>query len=306
VAVKVQYPEVQELFIDDMVAIRRLLAFASPKHLFTLGQLEKQLGSECDYKTEAAALQEVADNMTRHGLMPTEVVVPRPVLELTTRRMLVMELLDGLKLTDAIRRTVGAQAKADEMAVEELESGLPCHKGAVASAADGGVSAVSARTGGSYHRASGTAFESTYRTLAQWCNAGYNAGVWLLRRCGGNVSYRDGTGSDTVVAAMVDTLMRVHGAQLLHDGVFNADPNGGNFLLLRDGRIGLLDFGATKRLTREERLLGAVSLSFSLSLSLSLSLPRPHYGASVDQVTCAILLKCCLLVSAEALWTLLP
>jgi predicted unusual protein kinase regulating ubiquinone biosynthesis (AarF/ABC1/UbiB family) len=61
------------------------------------------------------------------------------------------------------------------------------------------------------------------------------------------------------VAHMVDILMRVHGAQLLRDGLFNADPNGGNFLLLRDGRIGLLDFGATKRLTREERLLGAVS-----------------------------------------------
>ena len=65
-----------------MNAIRRLLTLASPKHLFTLGQLEKQLGSECDYKIEAAALQEVADNMTRHGLMPREVVVPVMVLPL--------------------------------------------------------------------------------------------------------------------------------------------------------------------------------------------------------------------------------
>jgi predicted unusual protein kinase regulating ubiquinone biosynthesis (AarF/ABC1/UbiB family) len=32
------------------------------------------------------------------------------------------------------------------------------------------------------------------------------------------------------------------------------DPNGGNFLLMPDGRIGLIDYGATKRLTRNERL----------------------------------------------------
>ena len=40
---------------------------------------------------------------------------------------------------------------------------------------------------------------------------------------------------------IVDTLMRVHGYQLLLDGLFNADPHGGNFLLLPDGRIGLIE-----------------------------------------------------------------
>lgn len=37
------------------------------------------------------------------------------------------------------------------------------------------------------------------------------------------------------------------------DGYFNADPHAGNFLLMPDGRIGLIDFGQVKRLTREER-----------------------------------------------------
>lgn len=48
--------------------------------------------------------------------------------------------------------------------------------------------------------------------------------------------------------------MQIHGRQLLKDGVFNADPHAGNFLLVEDGRIGLIDYGATKRLTRAERL----------------------------------------------------
>ncbi len=114
----------QELFLGDMIAIKRLLAVASPKHLFTLGQLEKQLETECDYRIEAAALEEVADNMTLHGLMPKEVVVPRPVQDLTTRRMLVMELLDGLKLTEAIRRTVEARAQAKRNASTSASQSL--------------------------------------------------------------------------------------------------------------------------------------------------------------------------------------
>lgn len=57
---------------------------------------------------------------------------------------------------------------------------------------------------------------------------------------------------------IVDTLMRVHGYQLLVDGLFNADPHGGNFLLLPDGRIGLIDYGATKRLSEKERISACV------------------------------------------------
>jgi aarF domain-containing kinase len=56
----------------------------------------------------------------------------------------------------------------------------------------------------------------------------------------------------------MDTLMRVHGHELLVDGCFNADPHAGNFLLLPDDRIGLIDYGATKTLTREERLITCI------------------------------------------------
>ena len=52
--------------------------------------------------------------------------------------------------------------------------------------------------------------------------------------------------------------MRVHGHELLVDGCFNADPHAGNFLLLPDDRIGLIDYGATKTLTREERLITCI------------------------------------------------
>jgi len=53
-------------------------------------------------------------------------------------------------------------------------------------------------------------------------------------------------------------LMRVHGTQLLVDGVFNADTHAGNFLLMPDDRIALIDYGSTKRLQRTERLSACI------------------------------------------------
>lgn len=247
----------QELFVNDMQAIRRFLTIVSPKHLFTLSQLEKQLGPECDYRIEAATLQEVADNMTGHGFMPKEVVVPRPLLGLSTGRMLVMELLDGPKLTDGLRMYAEARAKAEGKTVEQLRNEQLAATAAAATSAPSPASAAST--------SAAMLSASACSTLTRWRDGGYNLGVWLLRACGSNLPYRssaDASGDAAMMSAyiprMVDVLMRVHGAQLLQDGLFNADPNGGNFLLLRDGRIGLIDYGATKRLTREERLLGAV------------------------------------------------
>ncbi len=44
-------------------------------------------------------------------------------------------------------------------------------------------------------------------------------------------------------AAMIDTLLRVHGHEIFVDGFFNADPHPGNILLCPDGRLGLIDYG---------------------------------------------------------------
>ncbi len=54
-------------------------------------------------------------------------------------------------------------------------------------------------------------------------------------------------------ARIMSTLCRVHGHELLKDGLFNGDPHAGNFLLLRDGRIGCIDYGQVKKLTTSER-----------------------------------------------------
>jgi predicted unusual protein kinase regulating ubiquinone biosynthesis (AarF/ABC1/UbiB family) len=65
--------------------------------------------------------------------------------------------------------------------------------------------------------------------------------------------------SDAVLAALV----RTYAGQILGAGRFQADPHPGNFLVRTDGRLALLDFGAMRDLSDEERrayvaLTGAV------------------------------------------------
>lgn len=52
----------------------------------------------------------------------------------------------------------------------------------------------------------------------------------------------------------IDLVVDVQGHQMLVLGCFNGDPHPGNLLILNDGKLGLIDFGQTKRITNEERL----------------------------------------------------
>ena len=83
---------------------------------------------------------------------------------------------------------------------------------------------------------------------------------------------------EQVATTLLDCLMR----QIVLDGVFHADPHGGNIFLLDDGRLGLLDFGSVGRLDaslREalQRLLLGVDRSDPLAVSDALLelVPRP-------------------------------
>lgn len=62
-----------------------------------------------------------------------------------------------------------------------------------------------------------------------------------------------GGGRRHELGRIVRTLVRVHGCQLLLDGVYNADPHPGNVLVLPDGRLGLIDYGMVGRLSAAER-----------------------------------------------------
>ena len=104
---------------------------------------------------------------------------------------------------------------------------------------------------------------------------------------------------------IMEALMRVHGHQLLVNGFFNADPHAGNFLLLPDGRIGLIDYGAFLG-------LGIGSLSPSLPpspppppLSLPLSPALPLSRSPALPVSLSLSLSLSLSIHPWAICTVL-
>lgn len=110
VAVKVQYPHSLRLFRGDMATIRGFFEIAAPEQVITLSELEKMFAEEFDYRREAINLEDVDANMRRAGFVPSIAVVPLPIQELCTQRVLVMDLLKGQKLVDGVRELVAAVA----------------------------------------------------------------------------------------------------------------------------------------------------------------------------------------------------
>jgi len=243
VAVKVQYDDAEHVFQDDMHTIRSFCRTFAPEHCVTLGALEKQNLLEIDYHLEADNLREISKNMKRHNLMPREVVVPQPYKDLTTRRMLVMEYLPGPKLIDGIRDYFAEWAVQNGTTLEDIEAAA--RKRIEEEGIPAKYEGPSARTMSIYR----TIFQA-YNLLRNSAVTTYNWSVgWIVQR---PLSYPHPIKVPPNIPRIIDTLMRVHGYQLLSDGLFNADPHGGNFLLLPDGRIGLIDYGSTKRLNDAE------------------------------------------------------
>jgi aarF domain-containing kinase len=250
VAVKVQYPEAGELFTGDIHAIRKLCEWFAPEQVCTLDALEKQNVSELDYLNEANNLLEVSRNMLRHGFKPKEVLVPQPISELTTKRMLVMELLPGLKLIDGMRAYYATWAEANGTTLKRMETQARrrMERDGIPDKYDG----PSAKQIAMYQKWVRVKSISRNMVIALYNNATTCLLPLrkLLKKSNNDDNINDDNGKklaytqETIppnTPRIVDTLMRVHGYQLLLDGLFNADPHGGNFLLLPDGRIGLIE-----------------------------------------------------------------
>ncbi|MBB5787137.1 AarF/UbiB family protein [Jiangella mangrovi] len=94
---------------------------------------------------------------------------------------------------------------------------------------------------------------------------------------------KKGFDRDALATTLLDCLLR----QIVIDGIFHADPHGGNIFLLDDGRLGLLDFGSVGRLDGAlrdalQRLLVGVDRGDPLAVSDALLelVPRPD---EIDQ-----------------------
>ena len=103
VAVKVQRPDIRRHIADDLEALEDIAEFldshteAGRRYGFgdILEQFRRSLLRELDYRAEAQNLSTLAENLADYEL----IVVPRPIDDYTTSRVLTMEFVPGRKIT---------------------------------------------------------------------------------------------------------------------------------------------------------------------------------------------------------------
>lgn len=102
-AVKVQRPGIRERIVEDLDALAELAEFADGHTEIgrrfglaaMLDEFRRSLFRELDYLQEATHLQTFAANLREFD----RIVVPEPVMDYTTSRVLTMELVTGRKVT---------------------------------------------------------------------------------------------------------------------------------------------------------------------------------------------------------------
>jgi predicted unusual protein kinase regulating ubiquinone biosynthesis (AarF/ABC1/UbiB family) len=101
VAVKVQYPDIQSIIAIDSAVLQKVvteIARLAPSIQLQpiLDYLQETLPLELDFLHEAAAMTELRQALSHRQ----DVLIPIVKAELSTRQLLVMELVDGIKITD--------------------------------------------------------------------------------------------------------------------------------------------------------------------------------------------------------------
>ena len=258
VIVKVQYPEVAALYDADFSNLEVVTRYLFPENVQFIRGLRRRHQAELDFRTEAANLRELGANMRARGFEPDLVRIPTvPDDRLVCRHVLAMEYLRGVSLAAAIEaeqadiaRALGLGGGADELRAllmarvrDHFEAGGGARQHLL------GVAAAAAPLVRAY-AAAARRVRSALLCVARWA-AQLGLGVPLRSALaddgGSGSSGGDGGGGGGErrhdLSRLVRTLVRVHGCQLLLDGVYNADPHPGNVLVLPDGRLGLIDYG---------------------------------------------------------------
>ena len=293
VIVKVQYPEVADLFDADLKNLELLAKIVMPGRSHDqLQNTRERHEREMDFREEAAHLEECGRNMVKHGLQPKYVRIPKVRNEtgLCTKNVLVMEYLDGVSLRDIMTDEQDRIARAlGKKNGEELQFMIA--KRIKEHFQDGGGDA----DGDAQMRLLGGGSGGDHRLARLWNALGPFAVHGLrhyayvrerisrlnLRSAFNNHLHQKRTTNFYKVnlGRILKTLIRATGVQIMHDGIYNLDPHPGNVLILRDGRtVGLLDYGMVGRISDKERI-GVADTIMALARSDSKAVAKLYLDA---------------------------
>ena len=239
VAVKLQFENMENRFRADMRTLKLFCQFAMPQHVSAFEEVEKNFDSEFNYLLEALNLAEVrASILPRWGHLVT---IPKPYLEYSSRSVLVMEFLHGRRLLDGLRAHFSVIAALLGTNVSVLEE----------------QRAWQIRDGTYRYRSMDEERRLSKRFRQALMVRSLVSNLNPLRFVRDSTkAVQTGTRADDFldIPRILETLSVVHASELFEHGVFNADCHPGNVLILRDGRLGLLDYGQVKRLQVQHRI----------------------------------------------------
>jgi aarF domain-containing kinase len=217
VVVKVMYPGVENIFRGDVRTIKMFCEVAQPVHVPPLIEIEKQFMTEFDYVLESQQLDKVRKNMMDANIAGDAsklCAIPKPYLDLCTKRILVMEELNGNKLVAELKNDMQRQMERMNKSLakfggkeEDDEEGMKCFVKEFALGENGPTS-------------------DQYETLIQVLNAKrkvsnayaalYNYTVGLIPGTT-KKEYQDRSSLPINHAKLIDDLLQVHGHQVLVD-----------------------------------------------------------------------------------------
>jgi len=185
--------------------------------------------TEFDYKNEAHNLQLVGANMAKSPYA-NKVRVPEPNIDLCSKNLLVMQYLSGKKLADSIEDKLSSILGGDVQLARKV---LQAKQQALFESNDVG-----------YKK------KGLFRELNDIIGDNDN-GLSMTQRTTKALQLMSMTRD---ARKKLNLLMDATGHQIFQDGVYNGDPHPGNILVLDCGRLGLIDYGQTRTLTKHDRL----------------------------------------------------
>lgn len=215
VAVKVQYPGIEEKFRNDIATVELFCEYLMPQNKPYFSEVKKQFATEFDYVGEAANLREVHESLSK-SKWKNKVAVPRPIEELCARNVLTMTFLEGDRMIDGVRSQFRRLAEGQGKNFEEFEKEQKelLESGVLERREVGDSARRTARIG----------------WLLRLYDAAVNSAIWVGNWTLAPVIREKPWGyvrseAPINLGAILETLLRVHGHEIFIDGAFNADPH---------------------------------------------------------------------------------
>jgi len=231
VVIKVQYPDVAELFDVDFNNIKAVVRLVDPENMDFVDTMRKTHERELDFTVEADNLREVQSNLQRHNVEPQLVRIPNVKNEtgICSKTVLAIEYLPGISMKKAIedeqhRVALGLGLKNAAELRQTISARMrETHTHTDRNLERRAFSARKARLMQSF----GPPVAAVLRVLGgfkEWCGdvLGHRKLSWKQK-----VELRK-TRSHVNLGRALKTLVHVHGLQMLKDGVLNMDPHPGN------------------------------------------------------------------------------